>query len=92
MVEGAGEEEEEEAIEEAGAEQPPTTVPNPASIMAPNIQICRLGRGTGARCTIAGAKELIFVLNPSPASGRTSSPPSRPNETGTNSAPLILTY
>ena len=44
--------------------------------------------GTGARCIIGGGKELIFVLSPSLANGKTSllQKLQRTNENSTNSA------
>ena len=62
--------------------------PTSPGTRVPNILTSLQVLGMDARCIIGGEKELIFVLNPSPASGKTSSPPNlqRTNEKSTSSA------
>ena len=74
----------EEAAEAVNPHHQATPVPECTG--GPSTPIFRLEIGPDARCTIDGGKGLIFVLSPPPAPGRTSSPPSLPSETGTNSA------
>ena len=59
------------------------------NIGVPNTRISHLGRGQGARCTIAGGRLHFSVRNPIHAHGRTSLFQSLQNETVTSSAQLI---
>ena len=76
----------EEVPDVAEDRHPPTTKMVPGCTGDPSTLTSQPATGQDARCIIAGGKELIFVLNPRPARGRTSSPPSRTSETGTSSA------
>ena len=72
---------------------PPVVSPRLGASGAPSIQTCQKESGVAVLYIISGGEMLIFVPNPQPAPGGTSSLPSslNNNETGTSSARNIMT-
>ena len=57
---------------------------------APNTLICHLVNGRGVACIINGGGGLIFVANPPPAPGRTSTRPNLLNNERLTSSPKVM--